>query len=65
MRKLIFRQGEDGCWLVQCPSLPGCISQGETKEEAEANIREAMDLYIEVLEDQGLPVPEELPEPEE
>jgi predicted RNase H-like HicB family nuclease len=59
MRDLIFRQGEDGYWLVSCPSLPGCISQGETKEEAEANIREAIDLYIEVLEDQGLPVPED------
>jgi predicted RNase H-like HicB family nuclease len=65
MRRLNFRQGEDGYWLVECPSLPGCISQGETKEEADANIREAIELYIEVLEDQGLPVPEDLPESEE
>ncbi len=62
MRSIVFLEGEDGSWLVQCPSLPGCISQGETKQEAEANIREAIDLYIELLEDEGRPVPEDLPE---
>ena len=65
MRRLVFRQGDDGYWLVSCPSLPGCISQGETKEEAEANIRATIDEYIEVLEDQGLPVPEDSAESEE
>ena len=64
MRRLNVRHSEDGYWLVECPSLPGCISQGETKEEAEENIREAIDLYIEVLEDQGLPVPEDSTESE-
>lgn len=62
MRKVVFLQGEDGCWLVECPSLPGCISQGETKEEAEANINAAIEEYVEVLEDQGLSVPEDFPE---
>jgi len=45
--------------LAECPSLPGCISQGNTKEEAIANIREAIQLYIEVLEEDNIPVPEE------
>ena len=65
MRKLVFRQSEDGRWLVSCPSLPGCISQGETKEEAEANINAAIEEYIELLEDEGRPVPEDLPKGEE
>ena len=64
MRRLNFRHGEDGYWLVECPSLPGCISQGETREEAEANINAVIAEYIEVLEDQGLPVPEDAAEEE-
>jgi predicted RNase H-like HicB family nuclease len=40
---------EDGYWIAECPSLPGCVSQGETKEEALANIKEAIDLYVDVL----------------
>jgi predicted RNase H-like HicB family nuclease len=47
---------EDGYWVVECPSLPGCISQGRTEEEALANIKEAIQGYIEVLEEDGLPV---------
>lgn len=50
---------EDGWWVVSCPSLPGCISQGETREEALANIREAIDLYIEVLKEDGDPIPDD------
>ncbi len=65
MRRLNFRHGEDGYWVVSCPSLPGCISQGETREEAEANINTVIEEYIEVLEDQGLPVPEDSPESDE
>ncbi|MDH7574107.1 MAG: type II toxin-antitoxin system HicB family antitoxin, partial [Clostridia bacterium] len=41
MRQVILRPGEDGYWVAECASLPGCISQGNTKEEAIANIREA------------------------
>ena len=41
MRKLILYPGEDGYWVAECPSLPGCISQGDTKETAVKNIREA------------------------
>ena len=59
MRQVIIYPGEDGYWVAECPSLPGCISQGATREEAVKNIREAIVLYIEALEEDGLPVPEE------
>jgi len=59
MRQVVLHPGEDGYWVAECPSLPGCISQGETKEMAIANIREAITEYITALEDDGLPVPEE------
>lgn len=48
-RKVIIYLGEDDYWVAECPSLPACISQGKTKEEAVANIKEAIELYIEVL----------------
>lgn len=56
---VIICQGEDGYWVAECLNLPGCISQGKTKEEAIANIREAISGYIAALEEDGLPVPEE------
>ena len=59
MRQVLLYPGEDGYWVVECPSLPGCVSQGESREQAILNIREAITLYIEALEDDGLPVPEE------
>ncbi len=59
MRQVIIFRGEDGFWIAECPSLPGCISQGKSKEDAIFNIREAIRLYIEVLEEDNLPVPEE------
>ena len=59
MRQVLLYPGEDGYWVVECPSLPGCVSQGETRVAAIQNIREAIALYIEALEDDGLPVPEE------
>lgn len=59
MRQVILYPGEDGTWVVECLSLPGCISQGKTKEEAIANIREAITGYIEALQEDGLPVPED------
>ncbi len=57
MRQILLYPGEDGYWVVECPSLPGCISQGETKGKAMQNIKEAIELYIEVLVEDGLPVP--------
>ena len=59
MRQVIICHGEDGYWVAECPSLPGCISQGKTREEAIANIREAIQGYIAALEEDHLPVPEE------
>jgi predicted RNase H-like HicB family nuclease len=59
MRQVILYLGEDGYWVAECPSLPGCISQGKTKQEALANIREAIEGYIAALQDDALPVPEE------
>jgi predicted RNase H-like HicB family nuclease len=49
MRQVIIYPGEDGYFITECPSLPGCISQGKTREEAVENIREAIQLYVEVL----------------
>jgi predicted RNase H-like HicB family nuclease len=57
MRQVILYPGEDGFWIAECPSLKGCNSQGKTKEEALANIREAISGYIEALEEDKLPVP--------
>lgn len=59
MRQVILYPGEDGYWVAECPSLPGCISQGTTKEEAIANIQEAIALYIEDLQASREPVPED------
>ena len=59
MRQILLYPGEDGFWVAECPSLPGCISQGQTKEEAVANIREAIQAYIASLLEDGLPVPED------
>ncbi len=59
MREVVIYKGEDNYWVAECPSLPGCISQGTTKEETIINIKEAIDLYIEVLKEDGLKVPDE------
>ena len=59
MRQVVIYPGENGYWVAECPSLPGCITQGKTKEEAVANIREAIEAYIEALEEDGLAVPED------
>jgi predicted RNase H-like HicB family nuclease len=59
MRQVIIYPGEDGYWVAECPSLPGCLSQGESKEDAINNIKEAIELYIEVLRDEGQPIPED------
>ena len=55
MRQVVVYPGEDGYWVAECPSLLGCISQGKTKQEAIANIKEAKG-YVASLEEDGLPV---------
>ncbi|HLD48310.1 MAG TPA: type II toxin-antitoxin system HicB family antitoxin [Desulfobaccales bacterium] len=57
MRQALISPGEDGYWAAKCPSLPGCISQGKTRDEAIANIKEAIQGYIKTLEQDGLSVP--------
>lgn len=59
MRQVVIYPGEDGYWVAECPSLPGCISQAETKQELISNIKEAIDGYIMALKEDGLPVPDE------
>ena len=54
MRQVLIYPGEDGYWVAECPSLPGCISQGETGEEAVINIREAIRGYVAALEEDNL-----------
>ncbi len=52
---------EAGGYVVSCPSLPGCYSQGDTVEEAMANIKEAIELTIEDMKDHGEPIPGKAP----
>ena len=52
----ILDRDEDGIWVVQCPSIPGCISQGATRDEAMKNIRHAIAACLEVRAEQGLPL---------
>ena len=61
MRNVLIYPGEDDFWIAEVPSLPGCISQGEIREEALKNIREAIAAYIETLQEDGLPIPEDYP----
>ena len=56
--KVLLEPDEDGGYVVVCPSLQGCYSQGETVEEALANIREAIELCLEDLRERGDPVPD-------
>ena len=55
--RVSITQDEDGVFVAEVPSLPGCISQGMTREEAVANIKEAIAVYLESLEAHGEPVP--------
>ncbi len=51
--KVVLRSGEDGWIVAECPALTGCISQGRTRDEALANVREAMELCLEAGETPG------------
>lgn len=55
--KIFIEQDEDGYFVAECPSLPGCISQGKTLKEAKENIKEAIEGYLESLEkhDESIP----------
>ena len=55
--KAIVKQDEDGIFVTHCPALPGCISQGATRDEAQGNIEEAITGYLESLKKHGEPMP--------
>lgn len=48
---------EEGGYVVSCPALPGCVSEGETREEALENIKDAIAGYLAILKKHGLPTP--------
>lgn len=50
---------EDGVWVVECPAIPGCVSQGQTREEAIENVEDAIRLCLEVRAERGLPLTRE------
>jgi predicted RNase H-like HicB family nuclease len=47
---------EDGIWVVECPSIPGCVSQGQTKQEALENIKDAIAACLQVRAERGMPL---------
>jgi antitoxin HicB len=55
--RVTIEQDEDGVFVVECPSLPGCVSQGTTRPEAIANIRDAIAGYLESLRQHDEPIP--------
>jgi len=55
--RVIIEQDEDGVFVAHCPALPGCISQGATRQEAQANIKEAITGYLESLKKHDEPIP--------
>lgn len=55
--KIVLELQDDGGYTAYVPSLPGCVSQGDTTDEATENVKEAIQLYIESLNARGLPLP--------
>jgi len=60
--RVLIEQDEDGVFIVECPSLPGCISQGKTREEAVLNIQDALVGYLESLRKHNEPIPPSIQE---
>ncbi|GAC1402948.1 MAG: hypothetical protein NVSMB56_17940 [Pyrinomonadaceae bacterium] len=60
--RVLIEQDEDGMFVSEVPTLPGCITQGETREKALENIKEAIAVYIESLEAHGEPIPPQITE---
>ncbi len=58
--KIVIEPAEEGGYIVSCPAIPGTYSQGETIEEAVANVEEAMELALECYRDDGAPVPDDV-----
>ena len=57
---VIIEKGRESGYVAYCPALKGCVSQGADKEETVSNIKEAIELYVEALAEDGLPVPTEV-----
>ena len=55
--RAVIQQDEDGMFVAECPSLPGCISQGKSREEALENVRDAIKGYLESLKRHNEPIP--------
>jgi predicted RNase H-like HicB family nuclease len=51
-----LERDEDGVWIAECPAIPGCVSQGQTREEALAHVKEAIALCLEVRAERGMPL---------
>ena len=60
--RTLIHQDEDGIYVAECPALPGCVSQGKTRQEAIANIKEAIEGYVESLEKHQEPIPPSIDE---
>jgi len=56
-RRVVLYTDEEDFWVAECPSLPGCRTDGKTREEALTNIKEAIKGYIEAMKEDNLPVP--------
>jgi predicted RNase H-like HicB family nuclease len=61
MRNVLLYTDEDGMWVAECPSLPGCNSGGKTRDEAISNIRDAISLWIEDARAHGEAIPDDTP----
>jgi predicted RNase H-like HicB family nuclease len=55
--RILIEQDEDGMFIAECPTLPGCISEGKTRQEAVENIQDAIKGYLESLKKHGEPIP--------
>lgn len=60
--RIVIEQDEDGIFVAECPSLPGCISQGKTREEVLENIQDAIKGYLESLKKHDDPIPPSIEE---
>lgn len=63
MRYVFVYEGEDGYWIATVPSIPGCFSQGKTREEAVQSCQEALELWLEDLAERGEEIPEDIQSP--
>ena len=57
-----LQQDEDGIWVAECPAIPGCVSQGKTREEAALHLKDAMRACLEVRKEKGMPLTVEVQE---